>query len=524
MRRHFILSAVVLAFTLTSCDDDNTSSADVQTPDNPALIVSPTSITISENGDMQKVTIRLNKMPSAAVHIKAATTDASEFTLINDSASLTYETWSSGFAFYLRPIEDNIADGDQIAALTLTPQSISPEWNLPPVTVMVTVLDSGKNTVDCTISPNDPSCTTPVDCTKTPDDPSCKSEVNCDETPDDPVCQKETVDCSLTPNDPSCPQLPEPVDCAKTPNDPSCPQTPSNQNTAHIRLMAANITSGSKESYDADAGRNIFMAVKPDIVMIQEFKLFKSTFDSFVHSVFGDEYTYFRGTVVADKVNYSDTDSSAKPNGIISRYPIIESGEWQSQYEKTKAGDTYLTDSYYDRQWTWAVIDIPGDRELLVVSVHLHTDNHAKEFNPLAEKIAAKQLEGNYYVALGGDFNTKETPDGRTAVLENEKLMDIFYAKTDEWPVDQNGNDKTNKKRGAPLDWLMLSHDLQKYQTPTEIGTHTGTSAYPNGHVFDSRVYDETGELYYVQPVQPKDSSDINMQHMPVIRDISITY
>ena len=503
MRKLFVLPALLLSFTLASCEN-NDDTKPAPDPENPAIIISPTSITLSENGNMQKVTVRLNQIPTAAVHVKAATTDASEFTLINDSASLDYQNWSNGFAFYLRPVEDNIADGNQTVNLTITTQSISSEWILPPQNVTVTVIDSGASTIDCTQTPDDPSCIKPVDCTQTPDDPSCKSEVDCDKTPDDPVCQKEKVDCNVTPN------------------DPSCSQVPTGKNTAHIRLMAANITSGSKESYDASAGRNIFMAVKPDIVMIQEFKVFKGTFENFVHTVFGEEYTYFRGTIVADMVTYNDTDSSAKPNGIISRYPILESGEWQSQYEKTKSGETYLTDSYYDRQWTWAVIDIPGDRELLVVSVHLHTDNHVSEFNPLADKIAAKQKEGNYYVALGGDFNTKESPDGRTAVLGNQKLMDIFYAKSGEWPVDQNGSDKTNKKRAAPLDWLMFSHDLQKLEFPTEIGTHTGNSAYPHGHVFDSRVYDEAGELHYVQPVSAKDSSDINMQHMPVIRDIAI--
>jgi len=86
-------------------------------------------------------------------------------------------------------------------------------------------------TVDCKANPNDASCTTPqpVDCKTNPDDPSCKPD--CTKNPDDASCK---VDCQSNPNDPSCPSTPPcqsavigiscpPVDCAKTPDDPSCP-------------------------------------------------------------------------------------------------------------------------------------------------------------------------------------------------------------------------------------------------------------------------------------------------------------
>jgi hypothetical protein len=85
-------------------------------------------------------------------------------------------------------------------------------------------------TVDCKANPNDASCTTqPIDCTTTPNDPSCKPD--CTKNPDDPSCK---VDCTANPNDPSCPPTPPcqsavigiscpPVDCTKTPDDPSCP-------------------------------------------------------------------------------------------------------------------------------------------------------------------------------------------------------------------------------------------------------------------------------------------------------------
>ncbi len=365
-----------------------------------------------------------------------------------------------------------------------------------------------------TVNPTDPNQPTPTDPNQpTPTDPN-------QPTPTDPNQPTPTDPNQPTPTDP---EQPTPTDPNQpTPTDPEQPTpTDPDTDTIQIRIMAGNITSGSNESYDAEASQRILQAIKPDIAMIQEFKVFKTPFDDFVTNIFGPEFYYFRGTVT-ENFKGTDTDKSAKPNGIISRYEIIESGEWRPQYEKTVSGNVTYTNAYDDRQWTWAVIDIPGNRDLLAISVHLHTDNHAKEFNPLATLIAEKQKEGNYYVVIGGDFNTKEGSDGRDAVLDSTALMDIFYAQRGEWPVDQKGNPATNKKRASPLDWLMFSHDLEPLEVGTEIGAHTGESAYPNGHVFDSRVYDEVGELYMVQPVEAADSGAVNMQHMPVIRTFAV--
>jgi hypothetical protein len=76
--------------------------------------------------------------------------------------------------------------------------------------------------------------TAKVDCSKTPDDPSCPppktvAAVDCIANPTEPSCQKTlppNVDCTKTPNDPKCPpskQVVTGIDCNKTPNDPKCP-------------------------------------------------------------------------------------------------------------------------------------------------------------------------------------------------------------------------------------------------------------------------------------------------------------
>lgn len=69
--------------------------------------------------------------------------------------------------------------------------------------------DSG-GTVDCSLTPTDPSCfITPPDCAANPTDPACSSGggsgggvVNCTATPNDPACS--TVDCVNQPSNPAC--------------------------------------------------------------------------------------------------------------------------------------------------------------------------------------------------------------------------------------------------------------------------------------------------------------------------------
>jgi len=65
--------------------------------------------------------------------------------------------------------------------------------------------------IDCSTTPNDPSCKTtppggPIDCSTTPNDPSCVSQppVDCKTKPDDPSCTTPPVDCTKNPDDPSC--------------------------------------------------------------------------------------------------------------------------------------------------------------------------------------------------------------------------------------------------------------------------------------------------------------------------------
>ena len=285
--------------------------------------------------------------------------------------------------------------------------------------------------------------------------------------------------------------------------------SPDQSDTFRFRAMAANITSGSKQGYSQGHGIRIFQAVKPDVILIQEFNMYSGTRDSdadvqlLVNRAFGPEFYYHHG-------------NGNLPNGIVSRYPITSSGAWKSN----------IIDN---RDWDWAVIDIPGEKDLLAVSVHLSTSKNAQEMPVLITQIEKKiehdaKMGKEYYVLLGGDFNTTS----RKTVSSN---MSTTFVTSAPYPVDQNGNDNTNAKRTSPYDYLLCSRDLCKKEIPVEIGSHTGVNGYTNGHVFDTRVYAKYSvtssrdkEISYVAPAQANDSGASNMQHMAVIRDFEITY
>ena len=265
--------------------------------------------------------------------------------------------------------------------------------------------------------------------------------------------------------------------------------------------MAANISTGNNQSYDPGHGIRIFKAVKPDIVMIQEFRYGRNNDDdinSMVSSTFGPEYFYSRGRYV---------DSSWIPNGIISRFPIIESGYWKSNLAN-------------NRDWDWAILDLPGNKELLVVSLHLLTDKNAQEIGPLTREIENKIADDKkknleYYVMVGGDFNSSTVLNGKTDL---KRVVYTSFSNNGSRPKDQDGDTTTNATRGKTLDVLLVDKELQQKEIPAKIGRHS----YNNGHVFDSRVYSRRGELGDVTPVQADDckgGKPIYNQHMAVIRD-----
>jgi endonuclease/exonuclease/phosphatase family metal-dependent hydrolase len=253
--------------------------------------------------------------------------------------------------------------------------------------------------------------------------------------------------------------------------------------------MAANITSGNYQNYDPGHGTRIFQGLDPDVVLIQEFNYGDNSAGAiagWVQSTFGSGFTYYRegGAQIA--------------NGVVSRWPIVESGEWD---------DPYVS----NRDFAWARIDIPGSKDLWAVSVHLLTSSSSTRNNEavsLKSFIQSKVPAGDYLV-IGGDFNTGTRSESALGTLS------ALVVTAAPWPVDTNGNGNTNSSRAKPYDWVLADTDLAAYEVPVAIGSN----AFQNGLVFDSRSYTPLSE---VAPVQSGDSGATNMQHMAVVRDFSV--
>ncbi|NBD08083.1 endonuclease [Corallococcus sp. Z5C101001] len=256
-----------------------------------------------------------------------------------------------------------------------------------------------------------------------------------------------------------------------------------------LRLMAANLSSGNGQDYDPGHGIRIFQGTNPDVVMIQEFNYKTDSaadIRSFVDTAFGTGFSYYR------------EGGAQIPNGIISRYPIIASGEWD---------DTQVS----NRDFAWARIDIPGPKDLWAISVHLLTTNASvrnTEATNLVKFINANVPAGDYLV-IGGDFNTSSRSEAALSTFSQVVNTASPY------PADRNGNTNTNAGRSSPYDHVLVDSDLRPYQTSVVIGSST----FASGLVVDTRVYSPISEI---SPAVAGDSGATGMQHMGVIKDFLI--
>ncbi len=253
-----------------------------------------------------------------------------------------------------------------------------------------------------------------------------------------------------------------------------------------LRIACANITSGNYQSYDPGEGIRIFQGIDPDVALIQEFNYgTNSSTDvrSFVTSAFGSTFSWFQ------------EGGAQIPNGIVSKHPIIASGEWD---------DVQVS----NRDFAWARIDLPGDKDLWAVSVHFLTSSAATrnlEAKALVEFIQANVRSSDYLV-IGGDFNS----DARTEAQFSTLSAVVNVAAPH--PVDRNNNGNTNAGRSKPYDSVFPDADLKALQTPVIIGSST----FSSGLVVDTRVYSPISEI---SPALASDSGATNMQHMAVVKD-----
>ncbi len=256
-----------------------------------------------------------------------------------------------------------------------------------------------------------------------------------------------------------------------------------------IRVMAANITSGNNQSYDPGEGIRIFQGLKPDVVAIQEFNYGNKTAASMrqmVDTAFGTNFWYFREP--GDQI----------PNGVVSRFPILASGEWSDSYAP-------------NRDYVWARIDVPGPRDLWVVSLHLLTSDTGTRNSEAKEIVAAVKanVPAGDFLIIGGDFNTGSRSESCITTFSQ------VVSTSQPYPVDNKGNGNTSAKRSNPLDWLLANSLLRAEEGPVVIGS----KSFPTGLVFDSRVYTPLAD---VAPVQSGDSGATAMQHMGVVREFCL--
>jgi endonuclease/exonuclease/phosphatase family metal-dependent hydrolase len=262
----------------------------------------------------------------------------------------------------------------------------------------------------------------------------------------------------------------------------------------HVRIMAANLTSGNGQSYDPGNGLRLMKGVAPDIVLLQEFNYKRNTPDDLrelVETTFGPEFHFHRESESSDKI----------PNGIISRWPIRESGEWKD----TTGGGS-------NRDYAWARIDLPGERDLWAVSVHLWSGGGSSGRNAEARELARaiqEKVPAADYLVVGGDFNTDSRSESALNVLSS------VVTTSGPHPADQGGNGNTNRSRKKPYDHVLVDADLRAHQTATVIGGST----FPSGLVLDSETYRPLSEI---APVRQGDSRSTNMQHMGVIKDFRV--
>jgi endonuclease/exonuclease/phosphatase family metal-dependent hydrolase len=210
--------------------------------------------------------------------------------------------------------------------------------------------------------------------------------------------------------------------------------------------------------------------------------------------------------------DYYSVDSAGFqiPNGVISKWPITSSGYWD---------DPYLS----NRELAWAVVDIPGDRDIFAISVHLHTSPPSDQV--AAAVVIANEVEslknanpGKYYYVVGGDFNGPSAVSGSGFGKHGD-----FYVSSPH-PADDNGNQNTNSNRNSQYDFVIAGTDLHAFQVPVVYHSNkdSSTLTYTNGLVFDTRIYNgELAEFY--SPASSGDSAASQMQHMGVVKDFVIT-
>jgi endonuclease/exonuclease/phosphatase family metal-dependent hydrolase len=257
-----------------------------------------------------------------------------------------------------------------------------------------------------------------------------------------------------------------------------------------LTVMAANLT-GQSQRYEEPQIR-ILQGLKPDVVALQEFRYGNSSppeIRAFVDLAFGTNYSYYRES--------SATETYGIPNGIVSRFPIADSGCWD---------DVTIP----DRGFAWARLRLPGTNDLYVISVHFKASSGSANSAQRATEAANLRdlVEAHFppdaWVVVAGDLNTGWR--GEQALTTLTGFLSDAPIPTD---AISGGNEKTNLDRDRPYDYVLPSFSMTNSLAPVVLGGQS----FSNGLIFDSRVF---APLPAVPPIQRGDST--NGQHMAVLK------
>ena len=428
---------------------------------------------VARDIDSNTVTLVASNLPAGAVFASvtgtAPLTNAFVFTPDETQANMTY------------PVVFNVADNDGYNAQTVTIRVLDRvvtfatnrlfvNEDAGPAAVVVSLSRAADTTVPLVFSD-----------LATPGQDCLVSSTSLIFTVDGPAQQTVTV----TPLDDDLAEGPEILHVAVADN----PQSTAGDNGCEVvirdddsvTVASANLTSGGTAIYLAP-GERILQALLADVVAIQEFNVTDAGgYRAFVDRVFGTNFSY------------CVEPSGNLPNGVISRWPILEWGEW---------ADPQVS----DRDFVWATVDVPGGRPLHVISVHLHSSGGTSSRQIEAALLTNYLAQAGYHpadlVVLCGDLNTQNRSEAAWTTLRTF-LSDAHR------PTDQNGDPDTNQPRDKPYDVVLP----WPYLDERHQGVRFGGLAFPEGLVFDTRLWSEAA---IPGPAQVTDSSVLSMQHMGV--------
>lgn len=260
-----------------------------------------------------------------------------------------------------------------------------------------------------------------------------------------------------------------------------------------IRIVASNVTTGNFQRYE-EPGTRLLQAIRGDIILMNEFNV-EGNLSQWVTSTFGEEFDYYIEPTPPG-INI--------PNGIVTRFPILDSG-------------TFPDPDMPDRNFPWVRLDVPGDRDLWAISVHLKASGSASDVNRrnlqattiINQLIPSLDIPEGDHIVLGGDFNAQNY---------NEPFLDILrqtFTIEPPYPADQFGDTTTNAPRNRPLDWVVATSDFHELEVPLIQGPFT----FESGMVFDTRLYNQAILNAFFPPARQEDSGADGMQHMLVARE-----